>query len=653
MHLCDIVFPQNLPPLTYSVPEKLRPSVKAGMMVLAPLRGKIKKGMVLRHYPPGSGTFKGRLNEIIEIVMPAYSPSMTELLDWSTDYYITNHGTMLKSMPFKEILKAARKPRHRPPAAFEFTPPLPSEEEADFINEISTSVRKGAYRTFLYHAPGDEHEIGFVLRLLQGIRSALILAPEVRDAELLYSLLRGLPDGNRVCAYHGEMKRPERYDSIEGIYAGRYNIVVGTRPVVFAPLFSPSVIIVTKEHNTAYKQEQSPRYHGRDVAVMRGFIEKIPVVLTSVSPSVESCYNSFNNKYILLRQRDMGTGPDVSLIQPGKAKTVAPFLSVRLLNSLRTVINKTGKTETPAGAMVVIQRRGYSMLKCDDCEEIEMCAECRTPLVVHRGEGLVCHLCGYSKEIPHACSRCGSFKLSHFGAGTERIEEELKKHLGINVIRQDSDISRKLKAKNQEPETGHPSEEVLLPDSTARHIVVGTLKARRIPQKSLDIIAFLNPDLLLNLPEVRAPEKLVQEIYSLRGLLSEKGRLLLQTEIPWHPVYKYLRKWDYTGFIKDELRVRKESSMPPYTKLVTLCIYTNDDKFTTDRLSNTIRKSCGRIEAIGPVRITPKIKGYSSCFQVILRDMNRQALKECAKSVKKVIEDAGMTLRIDVDPVLF
>ncbi|NOY40164.1 MAG: hypothetical protein GXO95_08080, partial [Nitrospirae bacterium] len=527
MHLCDIVFPQNLPPLTYSVPEKLRPSVKAGMMVLAPLRGKIKKGVVLRHYPSGSGTFKGRLNEILEIVMPAYSPAMTELLDWSTDYYITNHGTMLKSMPFKEILKAARRPRHRPPAAFEFTPPLPSEEETDFINEISTSVQKGVYRTFLYHAPGDEHESGFVLRLLQGIRSALILAPEVRDAELLYSLLRGLPDGSRVCAYHGEMKRTERYDSIEGIYSGRYDIVVGTRPVVFAPLFSPSVIIVTKEHNTAYKQEESPKYHGRDVAVMRGFIEKIPVVLTSVTPSVESCYNSFNKKYILLSQKERVAGPAVSLIQLRKAKTVAPFLSVKLLNSLKTAISKS---ERPAGAMVVIQRRGYSMLKCDDCEEIEMCAECQIPLVVHRGEGLVCHLCGYSKEIPHACSRCGSFKLSHFGAGTERIEEELKKHLAINVIRQDSDISRKSKTKKQEPESVNASSEVLIPDSTARHIVVGTLKARRIPQKSLDIIAFLNPDLLLNLPEVRAPEKLVQEIYSLRGLLSEKGRLLLQTE---------------------------------------------------------------------------------------------------------------------------
>ncbi len=658
MHLCDIVFPQNLPPLTYSVPEKLHPSVKAGMMVLAPLRGKIKKGIVLRHYPSGSGTFKGRLNEIIEIVMPAYSPAMTELLDWSTDYYITNHGTMLKSTPFKEILKTARKPRHRPPAVFNFDPPLPSEEEPDFINEISTSVRKGVYRTFLYHAPGDEHETGFVLRLLQGIRSALILAPEVRDAELLYSLLRGLPDGNRVCAYHGEMKRTERYDSIEGIYAGRYNIVVGTRPVVFAPLFSPSVIIVTNEHNTAYKQEQSPRYHGRDVAVMRGFIEKIPVVLTSVSPSVESCYNSFNNRYTLLRQRERVAGPAVSLIQLRKAKTVAPFLSVKLLNGLRAAINKSA---TPAGAMVVIQRRGYSMLKCDDCEEIEMCAQCRTPLVVHRGEGLVCHLCGYSKDIPRLCSRCGSFKLSHFGAGTERIEEELKKHLGINVVRQDSDISKKSKTGSQEPETVNrppkpvktSSEVALLPDSTARHIVVGTLKARRVPKKSLDIIAFLNPDLLLNLPEVRAPEKLVQEIYSLKGLLSDKGRLLLQTEIPWHPVYKYLRNWDYMGFIKDELKVRKENTMPPYTKLATLCIYTNDDTFTTDRLSDTIRKSCGRIEAIGPVRITPKIKGYSSCFQVILRDMNRQVLKECAKSVKKVIENAGMTLRIDVDPVLF
>jgi len=646
MQLCDVVFPQNLPPLTYSVPRELLQSVKPGTMVLAPLRGRVKKGLILRRYPSGSGTFKGRLNEILEIVMPVYSPEMTELLDWSADYYMTNHGTMLKSTPFRDILKAARRPRQRPPAAYHDDARHPLDGEApDIFDHVLASVQQGEYRAFLYHAPDEEQEAGFVMRLLQGMRAALVLAPEVNDAEVLYSLLRRLPGGDRICIYHGEMKRTEKYDSIEGICSGRYGIVVGTRPAVFSPLFSPSVIVVTKEHDPAYKQEESPRYHGRDVAVMRGFIERIPVVLSSVSPSVESCYNAFNNKYILMRQEERGPRPPVSLIQPRKAKTIAPFLSTGLLKRLRSAIDRS---EEPVAAMAVIQRRGYSMLKCDDCEELETCPGCRTPLVVHKGEGLVCHLCGWRKDTPVSCSRCGGFNLSPFGAGTERIEEELKKHLGIDTLRLDSDVpeASRGKARNPEPE-GQP------PDPTARRIVVGTLKARRITRKSLDIIAFLNPDLMLNLPEVRAPERLVQEIYSLRGLLSEKGRLLLQTEIPWHPVYRYLRKWDYLGFIKSELRVRKENSMPPYTRLLTLFIYSRDGSVTAEKLGVMLNEALGDIDAIGPTRTMPRIKGYPCCFQLILRDRNRQALKECAKSVMKVVGDAGMTLRIDVDPVLF
>ncbi len=634
MHLCDVVFPQNLPPLTYSVPAGLVQSVKPGTMVVAPLRGKAKRGMILRYYRSSGASFKGRLNEILDIVTPVYSPETAGLIEWCADYYIANHGTILKGTPFRDLVKPAKRPRQRPPAPPSRDTALPATP--GMLDQVLASVRRVEYRTFLYLAASEEHEAGFVLGLVQGLRRAIILAPEVGDAESLYTLLRGLPGGERVCIYHGEMKKTERYDSVEGLCSGRYGIVVGTRPAVFAPLISPSVIVVTKEHNVAYKQEESPRYHGRDVAVMRGFTEGIPVVLSSVSPSVESCYNAFNNKYVLMRQEEPSR-PAVSVIELRKGETAAPFLSTRLLRSLKSAVKKP---EGPVAAMVVIQRRGYSMLKCDDCEELETCPECRTPLVVHKGEGLLCHLCGSRMETPVTCSRCGGFNLSPFGAGTERIEEELKRHLGIDIVRLDSDVSGASR-------TGKVS------GSPDRYMVVGTLRTRRIPRKSLDIVAFLNPDLLLNLPEVRAPERLVQDVYSLGGLLSDKGRLLLQTEIPWHPVYRYLRRWDYMGFVKGELRVRRENSLPPYTRLVSLFIYTGDRSVTAETLGGMLKDALGDVDVIGPARTTPRIKGYSCCFRLMLRHVNRQVLKRCAKTAGKLIREAGMVLRIDVDPVLF
>ncbi len=647
-NLCDILFPQNLPPLTYSVPARLASSIEAGVMVLAPLRGKTRKGIVLRRYPRRRGTFKGRLNEVTDAVMPAFSTALVELVDWTADYYITNHGTVLKDLPFKEMLKTARRPRRREPSPPP-PPPLSDKDICAAADAILTEVRRKSYRTFLYHARGQAHETALVLRLAEAAGRVLIVTPEVREAEALYSLLNGLPLGGRVCIYHGEMKRSERYDSIEGIYSGRYDIVVGTRPAVFAPLFSPALVIVTREHDPAYKQEEAPRYHGRDVAVMRGFIEKIPVVLTSATPSVESFHNAFNNRYTLLGHAGKERGPSVSIVDLKGERLVAPFLTSRLLRAVRSAVNAS---TPPSGALVVIQRRGYAMLRCDDCEEMETCPECQTPLVLHRDRGLLCHVCGHRKEVPLSCGKCGGVNLSHLGAGTERIAEELERHTGIDILRIDSDVT-----------TGTDDDGKAVSENTCqgpgdRYLVVGTFKAGNIPRKGLALVALLNPDIMLNLPEVKAPERLVQEVFSLKELLSNEGTLLLQTSIPWHPLYQRVKKWDYAGFVKDELRVRKESNMPPYTKLITVNIYvrakeTDRSAPSSESLGKEVRSVCGKTEVLGPFRIPPKLKGYGYCFQFLLRDGNRQVLKECARSLKSLFEKRKLTLRIDVDPVLF
>jgi primosomal protein N' (replication factor Y) len=655
MQLCDIVFPQNLPPLTYKIPDSLLPDIKAGQLVMAPLRGKEKKGIVLRvEQKPDTGIYKLKPVSRITKTEPLLSPDMIKLLDWSADYYITNHGTMLKSMVFREALNPSRNPAPRSPRTFPPDEPL-SEYNPELLERVATSVNRGEYRTFLFHAGDEGSERDFVIRLAGRFQNTIILVPEVRDAELLFSLLTEI-HGGRVCMYHSDMRMSERTDSFEGLYAGRYDIVIGTRPVVFAPLSSPSLIIVMKEHNAAYKQEESPRYHGRDVAVMRGFTGRFPVLLTSATPSTESIYNAMAKKYILLKT-ESGKGadqPKVTLIDLRRGKSIAPFITSRLVDILRSEI-KTRRSGS--GALVVIQRRGSGMLRCDNCGEIELCPNCMTPLVLHKGEGLLCHPCGFRKDIPQNCNRCGSFKLSLFGAGTERVEEELGRLLGVGTVRFDSDI-QKVRRRKAEPAKGKET------GDSNRHIIIGTLTRKNRPVKDLAVVAFLNPDIMLNLPEARATERLVQEVFSLRGLVSGKGRIILQTENPWHPVYKLLKRWDFTGLIRYELKIRKKLSLPPYTRLISLDIYPGirNQGITSDDIGTLVERATGELLAekgdsefvvVGPYSVIPKIKGFNRCFRVMLKGEKRNNLKVAGRLIKDAAEAAGMTLRIDVDPVSF
>lgn len=643
MILCDILFPRNLPPLTYSVPEDLLTRLRPGQLVLAPLRGRPARGIVSRRYAMDERSFRGRLNEIEGIISPepALSPEMLELLHWASDYYLTTQGMMLKSMLYREVAAPSRRVMRREPGTPGPWSPLPVEDRQ--VEEILSAVRHGGYRTFLCHAADHDGEAGLVLGIIEKTGSAVVLAPEVRDAELLYASL-SLRLGEGVCIYHSEMKVSERTDSVQGMYSGRYRVVVGTRPVVFSPV-RPSLIIVTGEHNTAYKQEESPRYHGRDVAVMRGYMEGIPVLLTSVSPSVESYHNCLSGKYRLMRQ-ERRTAPTVSVIDLRRQRSAVPFLTSRVLDMLRSVVVAPGQ---PSAAMVVLQRRGYGMLRCGECGEMEHCPDCGTPLVVHRTEGLLCHLCGLKKALPDTCGRCGGVRLETFGSGTERIEEELKRRLGVPTVRLDSDTVRRRRS-GAAGDGARPG---------ARHIVVGTLKAGRMEPGRVGAVVFLNPDLLLNLPEIKAAERLMQEVFSLRRHLGPGGRLVLQTEIPWHPLYRYLRRWDYAGFVRNELAVRKKNEMPPYTNLVVLYVYSGSGKrgVTPEGLEETVRDACGMIDQpgrlIGPFRTVSRIKGCSACVQVILRDRNRQTLKGSARSLMGFLEEAGLLLRVDVDPVFF
>ncbi|NOY64774.1 MAG: primosomal protein N' [Nitrospirae bacterium] len=621
MLICDVVFPQKLSFLTYMVPEPLVPAVRAGQVVDAPIRGKVKRGIVLRVYNKDTVENSLKYIEGIAFAEPLYSEELLSLIEWTTRYYYSNHGTVLKSTPFKDFIKKTGKIKQRKPQPLKWHVSVP-EEDRRLVKKVCNSR---GYSTFLYKAADRFHELGFVSMLLENFPRGIVLVPEIRDAELVYSYLSSIFD-ERVCIYHSGLKRSERHDVLLGLYEGRYDYIIGTRSVVFAPFKRPSFVVVMREHNLSYKQEEAPRFHARDVAVMRGYLEKIPVVLTSVTPSSETYVNLYKKKYTLLSSSVRKINPEVFIIKQGRKKE----------SIAKEIIRRIKALPGDESMLAIIHRQGYSLLICEECDTIVYCAECEKPLVIHK-EGIEpfmqCHQCGEKRQVVSQCPRCGGYKLQYFGAGIERIEEELKSILGRKPVR----VER--------------LESVLSGEFSEKPVIVGTFNARRLSTiKDISIIVFLTPDVSLNRFEVKAVERFVQDVFYFRDFLKEKGKMLIQTSLGWHRAYKYIKNWDYDGFMIDELKRRRQHMLYPYMKTVSIRFSSNKG-VAPEFVEKIVGSDTRKIICSGPLNLIYDAKGHLKEFQLIIRGKDSKRLRDMVVELMDFSRKNDLDIKIDVDPV--
>jgi len=623
MLICDVVFPQNLSFLSYHAPDNI--DISVGAIVEAPLKGKVKKGLVIKCYKSKDKKFN-KLKNIIDKVKdaPLFPNVLIKLLDWGTDYYFSNHGTMLKIMFFKEMLHTSKNTKKRQKNILfykkfckEFSK-IPLEEQVH-IEQILNSYEKGVYKTFLWKTANAKIEKTVVINLAIKAKKAIILCPEVFEAKFLYTLLKNSL-GDRVCLLHGRLSMSEKSLILNKIYNDRYDIVVGTTRAIFVPMNKVSLIIVTSEHSVIYKQQESPKYNARDVAVMRGYFENATVVLTSVTPSTESYYNTLKGKYILLESKTLKKLTKVKLLYKKEEKEIVPFLTKKVVTELKKQKN----------AMLIIHRLGYSMLKCQECGYLYTCLTCGRPMIWHKDIGLVCHSCGIHQDVPFECNRCKSYKIQAYGSGIERI---------ISTLRQIITQKKVLLGT-----------EVNLEENTK--IIVSTLKSINKQNTTFDFIAFLNPDMFINMPYAKAAEHLLQEIFYLKELIKENGKLILQTDIPWHNLFEFIKKWDYMGFLKEELKIRKMVKLPPFVKFINLMLHIKENSCENE-IMKKLKEIFKDIDIVGPVIDVSSLKGYSKCIKITLKDADKNIVKDKIKNIKSLKIYKKITLRIDVDPAFF
>ena len=422
------------------------------------------------------------------------------------------------------------------------------------------------------------------------------------------------------------MSAGERHDEWHKIRQGRARIVIGARSAIFAPVEPLGLIIVDEEHEHTYKQEEAPRYHARDVAIMRGQMENAVVVLGSATPSLESYYNCKKGKYTLLElpeRVDDQKMPHVRVVdmrQAARGEKGIPIFSPQLKEAI------TQRLERGEQTILFLNRRGYSTsLQCPKCGYVAECPNCSLSLTYHRPEQkLRCHICGHVDAVPAACpnEKCRNPAIRYAGLGTQKVEETLAKLFPhARVRRMDADT---MKRKDDYRKT--------LGDFRAgkTDILVGTqMIAKGLHFPNVTLVGIIYADLALHQPDFRAGERTFQLLTQVAGRAGRgdvEGEVFVQAFTPFHPAIQYARRHDFIGFYEQEIEFREQLKYPPVSRVALLTLKgRNEDKvkFSAEHLKRELEKMLG--SAAAPAAVVSALADDADLFDEGVKQDTRGA----------------------------
>jgi len=536
-----------------------------------------------------------------------------------------------------------------------FLKALTSEQERVY-QDVRKTLDKG-FSVHLIHGITGSGKTELYLHLMKDVlkkgRDVLYLVPEVAlTAHLTHRLEAAL--GERVNVLHSYMGRRERYEAWNRAFSSAGEVFIGPRSALFTPSPHLGLIIVDEEHESSFKQEEAPRYNGRDAAVYRGKEEGIPVLLGSATPSVESYYNAVHLKkyrlHILKERYDTAVLPRVTIVdmrsdscESGKTY---PF-SREMLNQLRK------RKERGEQSILFMNRKGYhTALICSQCGTPLECRHCSHLLTYYKGRHVLqCHLCSshFSREDVR-CSQCGGNIFTESGMGTEKIDERVKELLPeLTVMRIDgSTVGRHdtAKALFREFEKG------------GADILIGTqMVAKGIDFENVTFVGVLSADAMMNLPDFRANERtfqLISQVCGRSGRGKKEGEALIQTWMPHHYVLQSALAHDYEAFFASELAFRKELGYPPFTRICRI-IFENREKSVLEKECKELEKQLERISGPAVTAIfqvfekTPRRSDFYRAF-LLLRSSELRELRRAVFSVKERCRKMKSRILVDMDP---
>jgi primosomal protein N' (replication factor Y) len=536
------------------------------------------------------------------------------------------------------------------PAAVELT-----EEQSTALDRLAGLAEHGGFHAVVLHGVTGSGKTEIYLRLAAHVcaqgRRVLLLVPEIALTPAVATAFRRA-FGERVAIQHSALSDGERHDQWQRIRRGDVDVVVGTRSAVFAPLPDVGLIVVDEEHDGSYKQEESPRYNGRDVAVMRARQAGALVVLGSATPSLESYNNALTGRYQLLTlekrvlDRPMAEVRVVDMREEYAAAGPDAILSAALCESLRA------RLEAREQAIVLLNRRGFATsVICRECGATLECPNCSLSLTVHRAARRArCHYCNYAVPVPKACASCGGEYLEQTGFGTERVEAEIREIFpSARVDRVDRDTMR-----------GRGAITRLLGRFAAGEIdvLVGTqmlAKGHDFPKVTL--VGVISADVGLGLADFRAGERTFQLLTQVAGRAGRgeiRGEAIVQTLFPSHYSIRHACRQDYAAFYAEEIRFREAMKYPPATGLVNAVVKARTaDGAMNDAIAlvRALRTAGQPFRVLGPAPAPlSRLRGEHR-VQFFLKGRSRGAMRQALQAALAARPDIARRTTVDVDPV--
>ena len=690
--------------LDYGIPPEAG-DVKPGCRVQVPLRNRTATGTVLTLSEPAPA-WKDRLKPILKLIdpEPLISPVMMNLASWAADYYSVALDQMIRCLlpetvrqentaekmrkmvylektPAQEELDALNVARsleakgfislkeeavHRDPSTGEqFVPTQPmklNSQQQKALEEITAMCAAERKKPVLLQgvtgSGKTEVYLQAVSQIVKSGKSALIMVPEIsltpQTVQRFKSRFAELPSS--VAVLHSLLSDGERFDEWHAIRSGKARIVIGPRSAVFAPLQNLGLVIVDEEHDASYKQESSPRYHGRDLAVLRAHLENCAVLLGSATPSLESIHNALTGKYSLVKLTERADGQQLPLIRildmktEGRNKSGPNVISERLRMSIDRRLDKGEQV------ILLLNRRGFARsIQCPDCGHVVTCLHCSLPLTYHRTEDrLMCHLCGFKALPPRSCPECRSANILLQGYGTQKVEELLRRTFpAARITRVDADVARRKNAVR-----------TILNQFRAHKIdiLLGTqMIAKGLDFPNVTLVGVLNADLGLHIPDPRAGERTFQLLTQVAGRAGRgdlSGEVIIQTFTPQSPSLQYARHHDTDGFAAQELEMRRTFDLPPFTHIAVLTIRSQHEsmaEFATQTLASRLRGMLPPPATMTEPMPAPIPRAHGQFrFQITVKGPSARIL---SRTLRKLVQEAGLgedlTAVIDVDAMSF
>ena len=534
-------------------------------------------------------------------------------------------------------------------------------EQQVAVETILQSVQEQQSQTYLLEGITGSGKTEVYLQVIAEVlnqgKTAIMLVPEISLTPQMVQRFKSR-FGEHVAVMHSGLSQGEKYDEWRKIERGEAEVVVGARSAIFAPIENIGVIIVDEEHEASYKQEETPRYHARDLAIWRSEYHHCPVVLGSATPSLESRARAQKNVYQRLRltQRanQAATLPTIDVVdmrQEVENGNVSSF-SMSLQEKLQERLEKNEQS------VLLLNRRGYSsFVMCRDCGYVLPCPNCDISLTLHMdSKTMKCHYCGHEERIPYRCPNCGQDKIRYYGTGTQKVEEELQTLLpDSRILRMDVDTTRRKGAHEKILRTfGEGQADILL----------GTqMIAKGLDFPNVTLVGVLNADTALNLPDFRSSERtfqLLTQVSGRAGRAEKPGEVIIQSFNPEHYAIQLAKAQDYEDFYTKEMYIRHRGDYPPYYFTVQITASHPEENEAAKQMFQIATKLKQGLSPqailLGPTPNAIMRVNNRYFYQVIIKYKQEPMLQPLLKEILTDTQRAtarGLKLSIDAEPMHF